>query len=102
MQPGGKPEQGESLVDALVRELAEELGVDVAEDALTALGRYEAAAANEPGHWLVADVFALRLEGPAPDPRAEIDEARWFSPAEADALGELLAPLARRLLLSDR
>lgn len=97
MQPGGKPEPGEELVDALVRELAEELQLEVPADDLAPWGRYEADAANEPGHALVADVFGLRLDGEV-KPAAEIAEARWFTRAEAIALGDRLAPLARRML----
>lgn len=97
MQPGGKPEPGETPVAALVRELAEELLIDVDPDDLASWGRFEADAANEPGHHLTADVFALRLEGEV-TAAAEIAEARWFTRAEARALGERLAPLARRML----
>ncbi len=97
MQPGGKPEPGEEPVPALVRELAEELLVVVDPDDLVTWGRFEADAANEPGHHLVADVFALRLDGEV-TAAAEIAEARWFTRAEARALGTRLAPLARRML----
>ncbi|GAA3532995.1 hypothetical protein AFL01nite_18910 [Aeromicrobium flavum] len=97
MQPGGKPEPGEEPVAALVRELAEELLIAVDPDDLVSWGRYEADAANEPGHHLVADVFALRLDGDV-TAAAEIAEARWFTRAEARALGARLAPLARRML----
>lgn len=98
MQPGGKPEPGETPAGALVRELAEELLIDVDPDDLASWGRYEADAANEPGHALTADVFALRLEDDVVTASAEIEEARWFTRAEAGALGERLAPLARRML----
>ena len=98
MQPGGKPEAGEEPEAALVRELAEELLIDVHPDALVSWGRFEADAANEPGHHLVADVFALRLDHDEVSAAAEIDEARWFTRDEARALGARLAPLARRML----
>jgi len=97
MQPGGKPEPGEPAVDALVRGLAEELLIDVDPEDLAVWGRFEADAANEPGHHLTADVFALRLEGEV-TAAAEIAEARWFTREEAGALGDRLAPLARRML----
>lgn len=61
MQAGGKPEAGESARAALVRELSEEIGLDVGEDALEPLGGSVTDAANEPGHRLEAEVFRLRL-----------------------------------------
>jgi 8-oxo-dGTP pyrophosphatase MutT (NUDIX family) len=97
MQPGGKPEAGETLREALARELAEELRLTVSPDAFAALGRFEADAANEPGHALVAHVFRLEAAEPV-RAAAEIDEVRWCTVAEADALGARLAPLARTLL----
>ncbi len=97
MQPGGKPEPGERPEQALVRELAEELSIEVDPAELEPWGRFEADAANEPGHALVADVFALRLTTEV-TAAAEIAEARWFRREEAAALGPRLAPLARRML----
>ena len=97
MQPGGKPEAGESARAALVRELAEELELSVEPDALEPLGRFEAEAANEPGHLVRAEVFRLRTAAHL-EPAAEIDELLRCSPAEAEALGDRLAPLARALL----
>ena len=97
MQPGGKPEAGETAVEALRRELHEELQIDVPEAALRPLGEFETDTANEPGHVLHSQVFRLHLDQPV-TASAEIAEARWFTPAEADALGDRLAPLARLLL----
>jgi 8-oxo-dGTP diphosphatase len=95
MQPGGKPEAGESAAEALVRELAEEVSLDVRPDELTAMGRYEAAAANEPGHTVVAEVFALTLASSYAERGAEIEELAWVDPA---APGVALAPLTVALL----
>lgn len=95
MQPGGKMEPGEHPRDAVVREVAEELSVEVSPDALRDLGSRVTAAANEPGHRLEAHVFAvdgLRDAVPA----AEIAEAVWVTPAEAARLP--LAPLTAELL----
>jgi 8-oxo-dGTP pyrophosphatase MutT (NUDIX family) len=97
MQPGGKREAGESAAQALVRELAEEIGVDIAVDALVPLGEFTTDAANEPGHRVVADAFRVDL-GDAPVVRgAEIAEVRWIG--SVDAAATPLAPLSRDLLL---
>lgn len=91
MQPGGKPEPGETPAETLVRELDEELGATVSVDDLRPLGRYVTEAANEAGHVLVADCFAVDLDPAAVQARAEIEEMRWITEAEASALA--LAPL---------
>ena len=97
MQPGGKPEPGETAAEALVREVAEELGVTLAEAELRPLGEFTTDAANEPGHLVVADAFAVELRADAVSPAAEIAEIRWIS--QADAARTPLAPLSRDLLL---
>ena len=97
MQAGGKPEPGETAYQALLRELSEELGFQPDHDAVEPIGRFDADAANEAGRTVSADVFRI-VASPLPTPLAEIAEARWFTPAQADALGVRLAPLARMLL----
>lgn len=108
MLPGGKWESGESPRDCAVREIREELGVVLAPEALTALGRFETATANEPGFHLVSEVFLADCDGTAVA-AAEIAEARWLTGAEAAALAgldeddcapwaPLLVRVARRVL----
>lgn len=97
MQPGGKPEPGETPAETLSRELDEEVGLRIAPDQLRPLGEFTAAAANEPGFEVVADVFAADIGEQQPVVAAEIDELRWITRADADELD--IAPLAREYFL---
>ncbi|HEU5223524.1 MAG TPA: NUDIX domain-containing protein [Candidatus Lumbricidophila sp.] len=97
MQPGGKPEPGETAAETLARELAEELSIGIDADSLHALGTFTAHAANEPGFHVVADVFAAHIGEQQPVIGAEIAELRWITRADADHLD--IAPLAREYFL---
>ncbi|MGZ0782632.1 NUDIX hydrolase [Pseudomonas saponiphila] len=96
MQPGGKIEAGELPVQALARELEEELGVCIDPSKARYLQQFSAPAANEPGHVVEAEVFLVHINGPVL-PAAEIEEVRWIDPAGDGDL--FLAPLTRDLIL---
>jgi 8-oxo-dGTP diphosphatase len=98
MQPGGKPEPGESAAEALARELHEEVGLVVAAAALEPLGTFESDAANEPGHRVVAEAFRTTAEPGDLSARAEIAELRWITPGDVAAMA--LAPLSLDHLLA--
>jgi 8-oxo-dGTP diphosphatase len=97
MQPGGKPEPGESAAQTLIRELHEELGLTLDESDLQPLGTFVSAAANEPGHRVVAAAFAASVEPEAVTVQAELAELRWITPADVSTLP--LAPLSVEHLL---
>jgi 8-oxo-dGTP pyrophosphatase MutT (NUDIX family) len=97
MQPGGKIERGESALATLVRELREELGIEVVVEDTEFLGSFEAPALNEPGQTVRAEVFALRTDATL---RAgnEIEELYWLeSPSDVNSVE--LAPLTLEVLL---
>lgn len=96
MLPGGKPEAGEDLRATAIRELAEEVGLDLGEDDLLDWGIHTDVAANEPDTTVRAGVYAWtgRVTHTVA-PAAEIAELRWLE--LDDPTGEL-APLLVTLL----
>lgn len=79
MLPGGKPEAGESPAETALREVQEELLIDLEPAALRHLGTFLADAANEAATQVHAEVFehpSVRVGEPA----AEIEELRWLDP----------------------
>lgn len=96
MLPGGKREPGESAHEALRRELLEELELSLPAEALSPLGSFRAAAANEPDTWVEAQVFVARLEQPVA-PAAELEELAWLAPGQP--LPDSLASLLREQVL---
>ncbi len=71
--PGGRVEAGELLVEAVVRELAEETGLEGACGEL--IGYVERIAADR--HLLILDFEVTVLERREPVPGTDATEARW-------------------------
>ncbi|MGO2035078.1 MAG: NUDIX hydrolase [Brevibacterium sp.] len=102
MLPGGKPEPGESPEETIIREIDEELGLQLFPERLSSLGTFTAAAANEAEHTVTGDVFSYEgvppeLNVEAVEHLAEIAEAIWvpFDPLPSDTAERQFAPLTR-------
>lgn len=106
MLPGGKSEAGETPFATMQREVQEEIGIQVTENASAYLGQFEAAAANEPDHRVDAHVFYGTYDGEL-SPLAELAEVKWAYPAHLDAdntaplLKEAVLPALMRKLAAD-
>ena len=75
--PGGKVEAGESEEQALIREIREELGIDIE------------VVRRIPGEWplhddLVLHLYVARLITGEPAPLEQHDEIRWVTTAQFD------------------
>ena len=96
MQPGGKVEPGEHPADTLVRELHEELGLELDAAGFTHWGRFHAAAANEKNHVVDCDMyqvdFTLVAQQLPLSVAAEIEELMWLDPTSVHDLE--IAPLS--------
>lgn len=92
MNPGGKPFPDEGPAECVIREVREELSLDLDPERLLALGEFAAPAANEVGQMVRADCY--RYLDPVPDgvsPAAEIAEIAWLDPEQPAQIA--LAPL---------
>lgn len=96
MQPGGKIEAHEQPVNALARELEEELALNIDPASASYLGHFSAPAVNEPGFEVQAELFLLHIQQSV-SPAAEIEEVQWIDPCGDGGLE--LAPLTRDLIL---
>jgi len=102
--PGGVVEAGETLEQAIVREVKEETALDIAP--VTLAGHREVVIRDDEGrverHFVIL-CFAARWLGGEPALNEELDEARWIDPAElaglktTDGLADIVAAAMARL-----
>jgi 8-oxo-dGTP diphosphatase len=100
--PGGKVERGESDLAALVRECAEELGVDIAPRDFLGEVLLDGVVAGGPRGASTLRVWSARLAGGEPVAR-EHAQVRWVGATELEGLDWIpadrpLLPAVRRLL----
>jgi 8-oxo-dGTP diphosphatase len=84
--PGGRVEAGESLADAVVRELAEETGVVGSCGALLGVAERR----DDDHHFVILDYLVAVDEAVPPVPGTDADEAAWVPLTEVRELA--LAP----------
>jgi len=89
--PGGKVETGETLVCALIREITEELALELDPERLAPLVK-----AEDPATGVVISLYTCR-EWHGTPACLDAEALGWFAPAELDALAmpPLDVPLAR-------
>ena len=94
--PGGKREPGESDNETLIREIKEELSVDVIEDTIKFYGVFEAQAEGKAKGILVKMTCYMAAFNGKLCPAAEIDKFDWFDFKDIDRVS-----IVDRLIFKD-
>lgn len=84
--PGGKREPGESDAAALIREIREELDVELIPDSIEFMGIFEEQAhGHDEGIIVKMQCYTAKYEGQL-KPSAEIAEMRWLNTSHMDII----------------
>ncbi|MDW3191367.1 MAG: NUDIX domain-containing protein [Cytophagales bacterium] len=87
--PGGKRDPGESDEQALIREIKEELNVDLLTDTIDYLGTFQAQADGKAaGVTVKMTCYTANYDG-IPAPTSEIEEIRWLTYLDIDLVSEV-------------
>ncbi|PQZ88155.1 NTP pyrophosphohydrolase [Arthrobacter sp. MYb227] len=97
MQPGGKLEVGEDPHDAVIREIEEELGLQLPPGQVHFLDQWRGPAANESNTDIHAYLYTATT-ALTPVAQAEIEEILWQDPVAALQRNDI-APLLRHHVL---
>jgi 8-oxo-dGTP diphosphatase len=95
LMPGGRPEAGESPEATLVREIKEELGVDLLTETLRFIGSFEDKAAGPVDARIHMELYTGDFRGEL-RPCSEVKRLVWF--AASDDWNKL-APITRNKIL---
>lgn len=77
--PGGKITRKETPTEALIRELAEELGISVLQEHLEIFGLFYAPAAGNEQQTLRMDVFFVKKWSGKLSPNNEVEQILWLT-----------------------
>ncbi len=92
--PGGKREPGESDAAALIREIREELSIELLPDTLVHACTFSAQADGKPDGTMVCNTCYFAECSGEPKASAEIEELAWFSYRDR----ERCSPVAKLIL----
>ncbi len=95
--PGGRREEGETNEEALIREIKEELLVDILPETIEHYGTFTAPAHNSPeGTMVQMNCFTAKYVGELTVDDVEVAELAWFTSNDKDKL-----PPAGLLIVND-